>query len=460
MAGHTTTPDANANTLEWTFGDDQAPHYMRADCIQTLHWVRFDPSYPWVNGAQVVFTATISGDNTVPQVRDTSSEGFVLQVPGGSTVLTTPACQQVGDASAVYAGFDVSSRNTGGMDLSNVMTTFRIPRAGVDGGSADASFTGVLAAGSLPSGASFEVSTDDGLSWSPAGGPDPLVTHVRMVGASLPAYGAPLVFTVRLATTAASGATLVARAFMTSTEVTNGDSGPSDPFVVGSCHRLSVTKFYDADRDGEQAGEPSIEGWELEVRSGGELVVAGETDLDGLWTYVLPSGSYEVTELMPASSGPVWSATTPAGDPSPTQSVTLAVGDVALAFGNACDCPDGDGDLCTFAACVVTVPDRGNPTADSASCGGDTQPTCADSDTCTTDTCDPASGACTHLQPGCVAVDYFIPVADATGAVVGNVRCTLEDGEAPNCIMEAGKVKVFPLGAEGANACGMAPAAP
>lgn len=156
--------------------------------------------------------------------------------------------------------------------------------------------------GSPPSGASFEVSTDDGLIWSSAGGPDPQVTYVRMVGASLPAYGAPMVFTVRLATTAASGATLVGRAFMTSTEVTNGDSGPSAPFVVGSCHGLSVTRFHDGDRDGGQAGEPAIEGWELEVRNGGALVVAGVTDPDGLWTYVLPSGSYEITERMPASS--------------------------------------------------------------------------------------------------------------------------------------------------------------
>lgn len=460
VAGHTTTPDAEAGALVWTFGDDLAPYYMRAGCLETLHWVRFDPSYPWVNGEQVVFTATISGDNTVPQVRDTDHEGFVLQVPGGSTALTTPACQQVADASAVYAGFDVTSRNIGGMDLTNVATTFRVPRAGADGGTADATFIEVLALGALPSGASFEVSLDDGLTWSPASGPDPQVTHVRMVGASLPAHGVPVVYTVRLATSAASGETLVGRAFMSSTEVPGGDSGPSDPFVVGSCHRLWVTKFLDADRDGVQAGEPTLAGWELVVRRDGELVIAGVTDPDGLWTYVLPSGSYEVTELMPAASGPIWSPTTPAGDPSTTQSVTLEQGDEALAFGNACDCPDSDGDLCTFAACVVAVPDRGNPTADSASCGADTQPTCADEDSCSTDICDPATGACSYATPACDAVDYFIPVADATGEVVGNVRCLLADGAAPDCIMEAGKVKVFPLGAEGANTCGMAPAAP
>lgn len=454
-------PSTTERPLVWHFGTQADPYRMRYYCIYTRVWFRTDPTYPWINGQAVDITHTITAENSLVVPPAALVQHFTMAVPPEVQVEVKPACAQEPDESGAFPpAFVVSTTNTAGAALSNVSTTFTVPRAGVDGGTGDATFAGVSIMGTMPPGASFQVSAD-GTSFGPLGSivaGD--VTHVRLGAFGLAPFGAPVSFIVHLATTAASDTTLVGRARIVSDQIANGDSGASEAFVVGSCHALTISKFYDADGNGAFDGSDAmLWQWPFTIANDGVVIASGITDEDGVLSVVVPEGTYTVAEVMPPGAI-TWHATTPHDAPSATRTVTIDGADVALTFGNDCACPDADGDLCTWAECRIllagarrVVPVK----ASDASCGPDVEPTCVPTGQCGSAACNPQTGACTYDGPSCAAVDFYVPVKGADGAVVGNAHCRLQNGQPPDCDLdEAGRLAIIPLG-EGSNSntCGL-----
>ncbi len=453
---HIDVPDPTARPLVWRFGDDVEPYRQTYYCMRTEFWAWVDPTYPWVDLSTLDFVASIDAENEAPTAPSSLvTARFQVSVPPEVQVEVKPACQQARDAGGEFPpAFVVATRNTSGAALANVSTTLRLPRADVDGGTGDGTFVGVEMIGAMPPGATFEVSSD-GTNWGPPSGPDVTVTHVRLAGFALAPYAAPVAYRVSLATTATAGAMLIGRAQLTSQQIAFGDSGPSEPFIAGSCHQLTVNKFYDANSSGTyDGGDAALSGWDFAIANDGVVIAAGETDGAGNYHVVVPAATYTVTEDLPATSGnaPVWAPTTPVGAPSVSQVVVVADEDITLAFGNSCNCNDQDGDLCTYSACLVS--NNRVLTADDASCSADDRPTCVAANACGSAACEPSTGECTYDGPDCTEVDHFIPVTNAAGQVVGNVHCVLRAGQAPDCEMEGGRLKVIALGAQGSNVCG------
>lgn len=477
--GQIIDPLPSDRPLRFELGTAASPcDYLDFSGIQLGIEFCLDPDYPFADGQSLDFTAVLVGSDNqgtpaqCPDHQDfptTASVAFSADVPAELEYFIAPSCQVGGGAAFVG-----QASNTGGETLTGVELTLKIPRI-ADGSDVDASFVGVDQITNAPT-AIVQVSTQDpAVTWvavgdmAGAGITNADVRWVRLVdpsapGITIPALtGAPVSFRVLLQAPGATGSALASAGTAHASEISVPVEAAPPSFVLGSCAWLRITKFYDADADGQQdAAETGLEAWPFTVVSAtGAIAAAGATDGDGRLDMLLPGGTYAVSESLPAANGPTWAPTTPAGAPSVTQIAAIAIGggDVSLSFGNSCSCPDGDADLCTSVSCQnVDLLGFGQ----AAECAPSAEPTCDDGDACTTDSCDPASGACTHQQPGCDAVDYFIPVSDATGEIVGHVRCVLQDGEAPDCIMEAGKVKVFPLDGAAASTCGMAqpPASP
>ena len=102
---------------------------------------------------------------------------------------------------------------------------------------------------------------------------------------------------------------------------------------------ITAHKFNDLDGDGTQGGgEDDLEGWTMTLYSGAgcdlaNLVTSGQTDSDGNVTFPgLTPGDYSVKETL---EDDCWEVTTPFGDPSICQDVTLSAGgSPTLNFGN------------------------------------------------------------------------------------------------------------------------------
>ena len=95
---------------------------------------------------------------------------------------------------------------------------------------------------------------------------------------------------------------------------------------------LTITKYNDLDRDGARdAGEPGLEGWTFEIRSGGSVFATLATGSLGTAAMSVGAGTYTVTEV----HVPGWTNTDPTGE-SASKTVTIVDGQTTyVAFGNA-----------------------------------------------------------------------------------------------------------------------------
>jgi hypothetical protein len=107
----------------------------------------------------------------------------------------------------------------------------------------------------------------------------------------------------------------------------NGGGGPPQEVVI-----ILGRKFYDRNTDGDRdAGEPGIPGWRIEKAPPAPHDIT-YTDINGIYGFLVGtnSGSYTISEVMPAGS---WLATTP------TSALVGPVGTHDVAgpdFGNVC----------------------------------------------------------------------------------------------------------------------------
>jgi len=433
--------------------------------------IRFclDPDFAWRDGQSLDFTghfvesanegtnAQCPRDESIPIM---STVSFTVAVPPELEYLVNPSCRPEGGAS-----FTAEAANSGGQDLTGVVLTMQIPRV-ASGSGADATLDGVDAITNAPGGAIVQVAAEDPpVTWvalSAMAGASMTNADVRWVrlvdpnapGLVIPALvGAPVSFRLLLATNGAAGAALVSTGRASANELAEPATASPQPFIIDSCATIRILKFHDDDGDGSQGtGEIGLPGWSFAVTAtSGAVVASGVTDGSGELGLYLPGGSYQVTETIPATSGPIWAPTTPLSARSVTQSAVITVGggDVFLPFGNDCACP-ADTDLCSDVPCLVTT----TSAQTEASCTGPALPVCDDK-VCAEAACDPAMGECTWVEPACERVDYYAVVFNAAGVAIGNIHCVLEDGQPPDCEKEQnGRLRIIPNGAPEAHTCG------
>ncbi len=452
--------DFSDPTLTWQLGTADAP----CSLFTNNPWVQVDfcvdEDHPFENGQ--TFDVRIDlldhayepppGTSCPAGLPTTSTWTYTMLVPGEMSAAVAPICRTDGAISFVS-----TARNTGGMDLSDVLLAFELPSI-ANGSDADTTYLGIDAidTGGQPY---IVQASSDGLDWSLSPTPgDPAVRFLRLLGTATGGLkidaltGAPITFEVLLASPAVSGDALYGGGTLDALTgfgaLPTADAAANQPYVVGGCKELRVVKFFDADGDGQQGpGEPLLSGWTFAVdNADGAPIAEGTTDASGTTTFLLALGDYTVTELPRDTAPSTWSITTPAdavADATTQVSIALAAEPPDLLFGNVCRCPDGDADLCT-----------GRCLAD-GTCDDTFTVTCDDGEQCTLDACDPTTGLCGAAPKPCDAIDYYVAVSDADGTPAGTIHCVLQAGEAPICDTDQdGHLRIWPLGTPTMQTCG------
>lgn len=418
-----------------------------------------DPNVAFENGQTLSMVIDLLAHDFEGQPGDcpasltrTAVANYAMLVPGEMSATVAPICR--GDGAI---GFRMRALNTGGMDLSRVIPTLELPRMAT-GSDADAVYLGVDAIDTNGQPYVVEASAT-GTSWGSATPGDAAIRFIQLRGTAANGLGieavtgSPIDFEVLV-----SGPTVGAELFASGTlaadtgvgAMPTANAAASQPYVVGGCRALTVTKFFDGDGDGvEDTGdvdEPRLPGWTFEVvNADGAIVGSGTTNALGVATFLLTVGDYTVTELAQSTPPATWSVTAPAdavGDRRANVTIALGGAEPSLKFGNSCACPDADTDLCT-GRCLPT-----------GLCDNTFVTGCDDGSQCTSDACDPETGLCASVARPCLDVDYYIAVADGAGEPAGIVHCVLTPGAAPRCDMEAGQLKVWPLGTPTIQSCG------
>lgn len=442
----TPPPSPWSGPLTWRFGESNLPYGLTYYCAAVR--VDFTPAdnYPFVNGQELPFTATVTAENQVAPHSATTT--YHVTVPPEMRVAVDASCWQPEGR----PGFRITSLNTGGVDLTGVVTRFTVP--------ASATYAGLSPeVDNIPNGAIFEVSTN-GVDWvttNPGDSANPAVRFVRLRNFGLAAGldAVPVRFKVLLTTGIAVGQQLTGSAVMSAdglapTPVTSGS------MAVGFCPSdIAILKFFDADESGAQdgAGELLLPGWTF-VLTDGATTYAQVVGDNGVALFEgIPAGLWQLSELPPETVDPLG----PQGTWHQTTGITEVIvsGDgvfFEVYVGNHCECDiDEDANACTYSLCnydgYCTVPEV--PVADGASCQTDKcsfgecadgtcievdTVNCADASRCSVDSCDPATG-CVHEGPDCGAVTFFGTVSD--GVRTGQVRCSVTAGQAPVCDTEA-----------------------
>ena len=442
-----------SDPLLWQLGGDDG------DCSQpydtTLVRVLFcaDPNTAFTNGQGLTFTLDLLANDNDPQPPDVcpaytrhSTTTFTMLVPAEMSETVAPLCREDGGIS-----FKAGARNTGGIDLVDVVPMFTLPRAATGSG-ADTVYQGVTNV--VTSGQPYVVEGSvDGLAWTADPTPgDTSIRYVRLRGTGpdglqiAAVTGSPITYDILVSSSGTSGVELFGGGTLDGATATGplatANAAANQPYVIDGCKPLTITKFFDAngdgDDDGAANGEPKLAGWSFSITNeDGAEVATVTTDVTGQTTLLLSVGDYTITELAPATAPSTWSVTTPTdavADDAAEVTLTLAMSSLSVTFGNVCACPDGDDDRCT-----------GRCLAD-GSCDDTFVVSCDDLSSCSADSCNPDTGLCEHIQKDCTAVDYYLPVEDAQGNAVGTIHCVFEPGEDPICDQENGKLKVWPLG--------------
>ncbi len=142
-----TSPGCVAAPLDWSIangiltirnGDGTTPWYHDVSCqlngcnqggvLEFSLDVYFDAQHPFINGQQLSFVATVTGENIDP-VRPgtpTYEAQVVMQVPAEKRLILEPACLEQGGN--VATGVRTRFVNSGGIPLSNVVVEVPLPR--------------------------------------------------------------------------------------------------------------------------------------------------------------------------------------------------------------------------------------------------------------------------------------------------------------------------------------------
>jgi len=343
-------------------------------------------------------------------------------------------------------GFRVTSLNTGGLNLSGIVTTFDLPN--------NATYAGLdPVTDNVPGGAVFEVSAD-GVDWTataPGDAPDLTIRHVRLRNFGIVAgvSALPVRFKVRVA--ALDQGVLDGAAWMDSAELSPTPLTTSE-FVPGTCPSdIVMRKFFDADGSGAQNDdEPTLAGWTFTLTNGTSYSQVTAASTGEVRFLDVPPGAWTFSETQPGNLGTqsTWSQTTGID-------VVVVAGNgelLSIPVGNRCTCTaDFDGNECTSPGCdptgACTSPEQ--PSAEGQTCGTNacaisecqsgacvatSNVSCGDGNSCTTDSCDAVEG-CVNALPTCGVVDFYATVSDGTRT--GQVHCTVTAGAAPLCDTES-----------------------
>ncbi|MFO0746684.1 MAG: hypothetical protein U1F43_13585 [Myxococcota bacterium] len=433
VGGSLSEPSPSDSPLVWQFRDG-CRVYPGA---YTRIYVEFctDPTYPYIDGPTLPFTLRVPSYRDAPDSAGGQVCGLGFrgpqdgerpvdeQEPSRTALFSMRMLgRQVASVAAVCAPdhaptFVVHAANPSGKALSGTALSFAMPS-----GATLADISDVTPA----SGASIEVRDGPSGAWVARGAiADALVREVRLVGLpgapgglTLTPYTGEAGFTVHLATSAAPGTELAASGAVTTAELGTTNAAAL-PFVVGSCQTLTLEKYWDENQNGRRdEGELALSGWTFTVtNTAGATVGSGVTGTDGAVSIEVPAGTYTATETLPEPTGGVtWMASTAGGE---SKTATLSGLSQTLAFGNVCQC---GGDQCVGSICTP----NGDTTA---TCTDGAPVSCDDHSLCTDDACDPDSG-CSHDPVECGDGDnaFYAPVQDASGQLVGAIRCRIVAG--------------------------------
>lgn len=439
-------PALTERPLVWEYGACALGGLAGNDRVDVRYCL--DPDHPFVDGDTVSLTLRVTGMDHAPASPPTDPDGLdrcnpgfggpddgdglselnesghprvtsTVAVLGRQTLALTPSCED-DDQPA----FRVELANPAGKALTGLIAEVALPD--------DATFAGVSGFALTPSGAPAnpndgEFQVDLGSGFVPLAGVPPgswpAVVAVRWVGNTtvLAPYLGRVRFVVHLAPLPGEVGPFLVSGLLTSNELPP-TQGSEIPYVLGDCQPLTVEKFFDADEDGiRDPGEPPLRGWDFTVTHAAtqSLVATLVTDALGRASVKVQSGLYTVTELDPVTAGPPsWRLTTP-NDVSVT-----VTGPAFVQFGNVCVC---EADDCATATCT---PDLEVPRG--ASCGASAPITCDDGDLCTIDTCEASTSSCVYTEVGCLGglqPGFFASVRDASGSVVGAIRCATVAGQ-------------------------------
>ncbi len=303
----------------------------------------------WVNGETFDVVGYLTGDNNDPTCDARRvTHTFSLSVPAELRVDVAPTCS----GNAADPAFDVTARNNGGVDFAAASLRFPIP-----------SGTTLRAVVAPP-----DVSIACDLGAGPVACPPDPAAAVAVVasGFSLAAPDESRTIKVKLATALPPGSAVVGSASATAGQLT-ASSGETAPFVVGECrYPIRVSKHFDADQSGDlSAGDTPLANWVFTITPADTAdAPVVTTDVDGIATFLVKPGTYQITEQLPATvDGVVWQASGGAL----TQEVFVPVDPatpVAADFLNTC--------TCQAAQCMVAV---GQCTP--SGCVYDDEPDCA-----------------------------------------------------------------------------------
>jgi len=250
-------------------------------------------------------------------------------------------------------GFRVTSLNTGGLNLSGIVTTFDLPN--------NATYAGLdPVTDNVPGGAVFEVSAD-GVDWTataPGDAPDLTIRHVRLRNFGIVAgvSALPVRFKVRVA--ALDQGVLDGAAWMDSAELSPTPLTTSE-FVPGTCPSdIVMRKFFDADGSGAQNDdEPTLAGWTFTLTNGTSYSQVTAASTGEVRFLDVPPGAWTFSETQPGNLGTqsTWSQTTGID-------VVVVAGNgelLSIPVGNRCTCTaDFDGNECTSPAAIRPAPAR------------------------------------------------------------------------------------------------------
>lgn len=383
----------DGNTLVVRTGDATHPWYLNdTSCVCSPSGLfdfeldlEFDAAYPFVNGQQVDFLATVTADNITPVwIPNSQTVSLAMLVPPEMRFTVEPACDP---SSAAYPSFRVGWANSGGVPLADAEAVFEIP-----------SGTTLV---DVTSGASIDCF--DGLTW---GACTASAQRVRAAFATLAPHTSGSMF-VRLDTAAAPGTLVYGDGSLTTTSgLAPIVAAPQNPVIVGSCPgQLDLQAWWDDTHPGTlDPGELAAAGWAAVVQhtqTGDSVAIT--LGVGGFASTALAPGVYTLTFVPPGDLDASWTIL----QPPPATVTIVATQTTYVGIGVSCGCDDDD--VCTGDVCSrVGV------------CSHPEVPGCS--------ACEP--------EPGCPAEGGRIFGEVATAAGPRSFRCTFVPGGAPECEVE------------------------